>query len=179
MLSVFLKAYYAIRCKPAPYYANYSLWFLFWKPLRKFINVVVVPCIPFNCARILFYRAIGFKIGKNVFIGMRCYMDDMDPSRTIIEDNITISYGCYFATHGKRQTHTNILIRSGTYIGMAAIIISGKEGITLGEKCVVGAGSLVNKSIPPGCTAVGVPATVVARPGHDRQLDTEQEPNDE
>ena len=179
MFSIFLKAYFAIRRKPPPYYAKYPLWTLLWKPMRKFINVVIIPGIPFNYVRVLFYRLIGFKIGKHVFIGMRCYMDDWDPSKTVIEDNVTISYGCYFAAHGKRQGHTNIMIHEGTYIGMAAIIISGRDGVTIGKGCVIGAGALVNKSIPPGCTAVGVPATVVAGPDHDHQLDTEQKPNDE
>lgn len=178
MFSVFLKAYFALRRKPAPYYVNYSLLFIVWKSVRKFINVVVIPCVPFNCARILLYRMIGFKIGKNVFIGMRCYMDDMEPSKTIIEDKVVISYGCYFATHGRKQTHTTILIKSGAYIGMASIILAGKEGITLGEKCVIGAGSLVNKSIPAGCTAVGVPAKVVNSPVGDVPEETKQSPND-
>lgn len=179
MLSVFLKAYYALRRKPAPYYANNSLLYILWKSVRKFINVVVIPCVPFNCARILLYRAIGYKIVKNVFIGMRCYMDDMEPSKTIIEDNVTISYGCYFATHGRKQTHTTILIRSGTYIGMAAIIIAGKEGIKLGEKCVVDAGALVNKSIPPGRTAVGVPAKVIDAPNRQPNEEAGQISDDE
>ena len=33
--------------------------------------------------------------------------------------------------------------------------------IQVGDGCKIGAGSLVLKSLPPGCTAVGSPATVV------------------
>lgn len=104
---------------------------------------------------------IGYKIGKNVFIGMKCYMDDMDPKLTIIEDNVTISYCCKFAVHGKNQPHTRLVIREGSYIGMNTTIVSGKKGVTIGTGCIIGAGSVVTKDIPDNCIAYGVPAKVV------------------
>ncbi|MFA6629824.1 MAG: acyltransferase [Sulfuricurvum sp.] len=148
--------------KMPPYYAHYPLWLAIWKPLRKFINVIIIPSIPFNTVRIFLYRIIGFKIGKNVFIGMKCYMDDIDPSMTIIKDDVTISYGCYFACHGKNQPHTPILIESGVYIGMRSNIMSGKNGITIGTNSIIGAGSLVLNSIAPDTTAYGVPAKIAS-----------------
>ena len=44
---------------------------------------------------------------------------------------------------------------------MRANILSGKNGIVIGENVIIGAGSLVNKSIPDNTTVVGVPARVV------------------
>ena len=152
--------YKKILKKEVPYYAKYSLIKIIWKPLRKFINVVLIPNIPFSNLRVIVYRLIGFKIGKNVFIGMKCYMDDIDPSKTIIEDNVTISYGCYFACHGKGQSHTSIIIKRGGYLGMRCNIVSGKKGITIGENVIIGAGSLVNKNIPADTIAYGVPAKI-------------------
>ena len=104
---------------------------------------------------------IGFNIGKNVFIGMKCYLDDVAIDKTVIEDNVTISYGCYFACHGKNQGHTMIHVKQGTYIGMRCNILSGKEGIIIGEKSIIGAGSLVNRSIPSHMKAAGVPVTIL------------------
>jgi acetyltransferase-like isoleucine patch superfamily enzyme len=122
----------------------------------------VIPNIPFSTLRIFFYKTlIGYKIGKNVFIGMKCYLDDLEPGKTIIGNNVTISYGCYFALHGKNQEHTYIQIKRGAYIGMRATIIAGADGLIIGEDSIVGASSLVNKSIPDGKLAVGVPAKVV------------------
>ncbi|MBL7153753.1 MAG: acyltransferase [Phycisphaerae bacterium] len=152
---------YRIFGKPIPYYANYPLRLLIWKPIRKYINVVIIPNIAFARVRVMMYRMLGFRIGKNVFIGMKCYMDDMEPSGTIIEDNVTISYGTYFAVHGKGQGHTSIHIKDGAYIGMRCNILSGKEGITIGRNAVIGAGSLVNKSIPDNALALGHPIKIV------------------
>jgi acetyltransferase-like isoleucine patch superfamily enzyme len=154
--------YYKIRKKPVPYYAHYPLGLIVWKPIRKFFNVVFIPNIPFSGLRIFLYKTlVGYKVGKNVFIGMKCYLDDLEPGSTTIEDNVTISYGCYFALHGKNQEHTYIHIKRGAYIGMRATIIAGAEGLVIGENSIVGASSLVNKSVPDGKLAVGVPAKVI------------------
>ena len=149
--------YKKVLKKDPPYYAKYSLFAIVWKPIRKYINVVIIPNTPFSNLRILLYRMLGFQIGKNVFIGMKCYMDDIDPKKTIIEDNVVISYGCYFACHGKGQEHTEIIIKKDAYLGIRCNIISGKHGITIGENSIVAAGSLVHKDVPAGTTVGGVP----------------------
>lgn len=154
--------YYRLLKKPVPYYAKYPLWLILWKPIRKFINVVIIPNTPFSNLRIMMYRyLVGYKIGKNVFIGMKCYLDDLEPRHTIIEENVTVSYGCYFSLHGKGQKHSSIKIGKGSYIGMRASIIAGNDGLTIGENSIIGACSLVNKDVPPNSKAVGVPAKVI------------------
>ncbi len=152
--------YKKILKKEPPYYAKYSFVTIVWKPIRKYINVVIIPNVPFSNLRVSLYRMIGFNIGKNVFIGMKCYMDDVAVKNTIIKDNVTISYGCYFACHGKGQGHTTIMIKKGAYLGMRCNILSGKDGIVIGSNSIVGAGSLVNKSIQDGEVGMGVPIII-------------------
>lgn len=147
--------------RPVPYYAYYPLWKIIWKPIRKFINVVIIPNCPFLTLRIWMYRLIGFRIGKGTFIGMRCYLDDLEPQNTIIGDRVGIAYGTYFATHGFGQPHTKIIIEDRVYIGMRCALVSGKDGIRIGTNTIIGACSLVNKSIPPNSIAVGIPVRVV------------------
>lgn len=151
----------------APYYYNYSMLEIVGKPIRKwFTNVIAANC-PFNCIRILIYRICGFKIGKNVFIGMRCYLDDMCYNLIKIGDNVTISYGVYFACHGRNQEHLPIEIKDYTYIGMRASIISKNNsseiggGVQIGQHAVIGACTLVNKNVPDNATAVGVPCKII------------------
>jgi len=150
--------YEKVLGRPAPYYAKYPFWMLLWRPARKFLNVVIIPNIPFNTLRIWLYRLVGYRIGKNVFIGMKCYLDDIEPQNIIIGDNVTISYGCYFACHGRGQGRTRIVIEDGVYIGMRANLVSGKKGITIKKGAIVAAGSLVNKDVEAGATVGGVPA---------------------
>ena len=110
-----------------------------------------------------FYRLCKYNIGKNVFIGMRCYLDDLEPTMFTVEDNCVISYGVFFACHGINQNHTPITIKKGAYIGTRSTVISGKKGITIGENAVIGACTLVNKDIPAGATAVGVPCRILEK----------------
>lgn len=161
--------YEKIKRKPAPYYYNYSLLRIVGKPVRKWIANVVAPNCVFNSIRILLYRLCGFKIGKHVFIGMHCYMDDMCYDLMTIGNHVTISYGVYFACHGKGQGHWPIEIEDGAYIGMRASIISKNtqnsdgRGITIAKNAVVGASALVNKDVPEGATAVGIPCRIIQK----------------
>lgn len=158
------KAYEKINGKKAPYYFNYSILQIVSKPIRKWlVNVVAANC-PFNIVRIYIYILCGFKIGKHCFIGMRCYLDDMCYDLLTVKDNCTISYGVYFACHGKNQKHLPITIEEGAYVGMRASIISKNstgEGVVIGKNAVVGACTLVNKNVPDNATAVGIPCRII------------------
>lgn len=77
--------------------------------------------------------------------------------KIIIGDNVTISYGVYFACHGRKQGHNEIIIENGAYIGMNASIVA-RHSIKIGEGAIVGACSLVNKNVEAGAMVAGVPA---------------------
>lgn len=136
--------------------------------VRKWMSAKIIPHMVLNGWRIFFYRLCGYNIGKNVFIGMRCYLDDLEPGMLTVEDNVIISYGVFFACHGRNQAHYPITIKEGAYIGMRANIISKNadgvtQGVTIGKNAVVGACALVNRDIPDGATAVGVPCRIVEK----------------
>ena len=132
---------------------------------RKWMSAKIIPHMVLNGWRIFFYRLCGYNIGKNVFIGMRCYLDDLEPHMFTVEDDCIISYGVFFACHGRKQQHTPITIKKGAYIGMRANVISGKNGVTIGENAVIGACTLVNKDIPDNATAVGIPCRILEKAG--------------
>jgi len=155
------KLLYQMRGRPVPYYAEYPLRLIVWKPVRKWLNVVLIPNIVFTRLRVALYRLIGYRIGRHVFIGMKCYLDDVDPALTTIDHNAVISYGTYFAVHGPGQNHTPIHIKENAYICMRCTIVSGREGVTIGRNAVIGAGSLVHQSIPDNAVAAGCPARVL------------------
>ena len=160
--------YKKIKKKEPPYYYNYSLLTIIKKPIRKFFTNVIASNCPFNNIRILIYRLCGFKIGKNVFIGMHCYLDDMCFDLMEIKDNVIISYGVYFACHGRNQGHYPIIVEENAYIGMRASIISKNTknkngGVLIGKYSIIGACSLINKDIPPYATAFGVPCKIILK----------------
>ncbi len=129
--------------------------------IRKWMSAKIIPHMVFNSWRLFFYRRCGYRIGKHVFIGMRCYLDDVEPTMFTVEDEAVISYGCFFACHGRKQPHTPITIKKGAYLGMRCNVVSGKNGVVIGENATIGACSLVLTDIPAGATAVGVPCKVI------------------
>jgi len=54
-----------------------------------------------------------------------------------------------------------VTIEDEVFIGTGAVIV---EKVRIGQGAVIGAGAVVTKDIPPGVTAVGVPARPVNRP---------------
>lgn len=79
----------------------------------------------------------GVKVGNKVFIGPR----------------VTFTNDKHPPSHGKGWAQT--IVEDEVSIGAGAIIL---PGITLGKGCVIGAGSVVTKSVPAGETWVGNPA---------------------
>lgn len=133
---------------------------LIWGTVRKFLNVSVIPFIPITFLRVLGYRMLGYRIGRGVFIGMQCYLDDVHPDRTIIEDAATVSYRVTFAVHGPGlYGDTKIIIRKGAYIGTAAVILGGVE---IGDGATVAAGAVVTRDVLPKTLVAGVPARLLA-----------------
>lgn len=162
------KIYENITKTEAPYYYNYSILKIIGKPIRKWLCQTVAYNCPFNCIRIFIYKICGFKIGKHVFIGMHCYLDDMCYNLITIGNNVTISYGVYFACHGKNQKHLPIIIKDYAYIGMRANVLSNnknhkRKGIIIEENAIIGACSLINQDVPDDSTAVGVPCRILER----------------
>lgn len=140
---------------------NISLWKAAMKMPRKWMSAVVIPTIPFNNVRVFLYKLCGYKIGEHTFIGMRCYLDDLCYDKMEIGSHVTISYGVYFACHGRKQNHNRIVIKDGAYIGMRASIIAPKGDVVIGERAIVGAQTLVNASVPDKRYAVGIPSRIL------------------
>ena len=159
---IFVLFFRKITGKDTPsWFRKNSILKLLFKPFIKLLNVVIIPNIPFNTIRIWLYRMIGYSIGKNVFIGMKCYLDDVKPNFMTIEDNVTISYSCIFATHGRAGNswaNKPILIKQGSYIGAGSIIL---PGVVIGKDVTVAAGSVVTKNFKDSLTVAGVPAKII------------------
>ena len=123
--------------------------------------------------------------GKNIFIGNRVIINMnctfVDNNRIDIGDEVLIASNVqiYTATHsthvqermvqdwrpGREICRTYALpvrIEDGAWIGGGAILL---PGVCIGKNAVIGAGSVVTRSIPANCVAVGNPCRVIKRLG--------------
>jgi serine O-acetyltransferase len=88
----------------------------------------------------------------------------------VVEDDVSILHGVTLGGTGKETgVDRHPKIRRGVLISAGVTILGNIE---VGEYSRVGAGSVVLKPVPPGCTVVGVPARVVGCAGSDRPSQT-------
>ncbi|MGB8603315.1 MAG: serine O-acetyltransferase [Rhizomicrobium sp.] len=83
----------------------------------------------------------------------------------VVEDDVSMLHNVTLGGTGKADGDRHPKIRRGVLLSMGAKILGNIE---IGEYSRIGAGSVVLKSIPSHCTAVGVPAKVVNCMGCDR-----------
>ena len=76
----------------------------------------------------------------------------------VVEDDVSIMQDVTLGGTGKESGDRHPKIRRGVLLSLGAKILGNIE---IGEYSRVGAGSVVLKSVPPRCTAVGVPAKLV------------------
>ncbi len=124
----------------------------------------------------------GARIGKNVNICAQVFIEN----DVVIGDNSTLKNGVQLwdgvtleddVFVGPNVTFTNdrfprskiipeqfarTFVMRGASIGGNATIL---PGVTLGEGCLIGAGAVVTKDVPPGAVVVGNPARVYRKGG--------------
>ena len=114
------------------------------------------------------------EIQKNAKVGARCKVS----SHTFIcegvtlEDEVFVGHGVVFTndryprattTAGGLQTEADwqcipTLVKRGASIGSGATLLCG---ITIGERAIIGAGSVVTKDVPAGAIVAGNPARIM------------------
>lgn len=136
---------------------------------------------------VLVFHPENISIGKNVYIGHNSIFKGYYKNELIIGDHTWIGQCCFLHSAGgirigkavgigpmvkiltsvHRETESSgpvmfnelefkeVSIEDGCDIGVGATIL---PGVRIGEGSIVGAGSVVNKNIPPYCVVAGVPA---------------------
>ncbi|MGC4848791.1 DapH/DapD/GlmU-related protein [Micromonospora sp. DT15] len=117
-----------------------------------------------------FARSIGVNLrGRVRFYGVNRSMFGSEPWLITLGDNVYITAGVQFLTHDGgtlilRREHPDlewtapISIGDDVYIGVRSIIM---PGVRIGDRCIIGAGSVVTRDVPDGSVAAGVPARVL------------------
>ncbi|MEI9888258.1 MAG: serine O-acetyltransferase [Rhizomicrobium sp.] len=83
----------------------------------------------------------------------------------VVEDDVSMLHGVTLGGTGKENGDRHPKVRRGVLLSMGAKILGNIE---IGEYSRVGAGSVVLKPVPPGCTAVGVPSHLTHCAGAER-----------
>jgi len=132
--------------------------------LRRYLMAIGMFIIPFSSIRVLLLRACGVRIGNGCYIGFHVMCDTNFPGMISIGDNVTISHGTQIYAHtmtpaqsplaGVYNEAKPVKISNGAWIGAGCLVL---PGVTVGERCMVGAGSVVCKDTDPCSVYAGNP----------------------
>lgn len=120
--------------------------FYFWQKAIEIITGISIPA--------------SASIGHSFYIGH--FGGIVLNAKTVIGSNCNISQGVTIGVSGTEERRGVPEIGDNVYIGANAVI-AGK--IKVGNNCLIGACSLVNKDLPDNSVAVGVPAKIIADRG--------------
>ena len=130
---------------------------------------------PFNHVRTRLvidkWRRCGVKIGVNCYVNHDVVLEkgvEIGDGTTVTGGTLVLTHDAVPATYlpqldrGSVFTRlcrrTNVKIGKQCFIGARCVIL---PGVTIGDKCVVAAGSIVTKDVPSGYVVAGNPAKKV------------------
>lgn len=96
----------------------------------------------------------GIRIENDVLIGSGVHIYTTDHEFSDV--NVAI----YYQGHQEARALNTVILREGCWIGANVVILKGVE---IGKNSVVGAGSVVTKSVPAKTVVAGIPAKVLKK----------------
>lgn len=95
------------------------------------------------------------RIGKNVLIAPNCAFY---PVGHPVRATDRVAYGADGTVTGKYTSGAPIVIEDEVWIGGNVVVT---QGVTIGARSMIGAGSVVTRSVPPDVFAAGNPCRVI------------------
>lgn len=156
--------FFNLISRSIPNFLWYFKWFLTKKSLKSVgINFKFGYNSEFSDHRMI-------EVGDNVFMGLNTIINTTVPVKigndVMFGRSVTIMGGDHnmsvvgipmrYVKEG--GTNTPIVIENDVWVGSNVVIL---KGVVLGEGCVIGAGSIVTKSMPPYSICVGNPCRTI------------------
>lgn len=140
---------------------------------KKKILKILVRLAPISQIRVILLRLCGYSIGEQVFIGEDLIIsDNIHDKNVTIGDRVAIGPRVTLVPNSSpnfsrirpyvKAVNGKIIIEKDAWIGAGVIIL---PDITIGVGCVVGAGAVVTKDVPPFTIVGGVPAKFIKKMG--------------
>ena len=120
-------------------------------------------------------RKTGIEIHPAATIGRRFFIDHgtgvVIGETAVIGDDVMIYQGVTLGGTGKDTGKRHPTIGNRVVVSSGAKVLGPFK---VGDDVKIGAGSVVLKEVPPGCTVVGIPGTIVKRNGKSTTQDLNQ-----
>jgi UDP-perosamine 4-acetyltransferase len=124
-----------------------------WFKARGFVFATLV-----HPAAVLGSRVI-LREGAQIMAGCVLQPDVMIGANSIVNTRASVDHTCRIGAHVHLAPGVtlsgDVVVEDEVHVGVGATVLQGRR---LGAGCVVGAGAVVTRDVPPGVTVVGVPA---------------------
>lgn len=137
--------------------------------IKKIINKIYLTIFAY-INHVGYAKHIGVNMGKNVNIyGNPSDMFGTEPWCITLGNNVHITREVLFVTHDggtllfrhlipDLEMTAPIMVGDYVYIGVRSIIL---PGVTIGNNCIIAAGSVVTKNVPDNSVVGGIPAKFI------------------
>lgn len=144
-----------------------SLWQIyktvsFWKVVKNFIIIQLARYTPFLRVKNWMYRFfLRMEVGKETAFALMAMPDVMFPEKIKVGANSIIGYNTTILAHEyliKEYRIGAVIIGDEVLIGANTTIL---PGVTIGDRAIISAGTLVHKDVAPGSFVGGNPMQVI------------------
>ncbi len=144
-----------------------SLWHVyktvpFWKVVKNFIVIQLARYTPFLGMKNWLYRTfLQMEVGERTSFALMVMLDIMFPEKIKVGRNTVIGYNTTILAHEyliKEYRLGDVIIGDEVMIGANSTIL---PGVTIGDRAIVSAGTLVHKDVPAGAFVGGNPMRVI------------------
>lgn len=139
-----------------------------FRKIKNTVLLLLAYACPSNGMRIRMHRCRGVKIGKGVYLGMFCFLDNLYPEYIVIEDKASVNAGTMILTHFNPMKQFAPILKARVapvIVGEGAIVAVRSTllpGVNIGTRAIVSAGSVVEKNVGAYSIVRGNPAKKVA-----------------
>lgn len=144
-----------------------SLWRIyqtvpFFKVVKNFIVIQLARYTPFLSVKNWLYRTfLRMKVGKQTSFALMVMPDTMFPEKITVGNNTIIGYNTTILAHEyliDEYRLGEVVIGDNVLIGANTTIL---PGVTIGDRAIVSAASLVHKDVPAGAFVGGNPMKII------------------
>ncbi len=144
-----------------------SLWHVyktvpFWKVIKNFIIIQLARYTPFLKLKNAMYRTfLRMDVGNETAFGLMVMLDIMFPEKIHIAENTVIGYNTTILAHEyliEEYRLGEVYIGEEVMIGANSTVL---PGVTIGDRAVVAAGTVVHNDVEAGTFVAGNPMRVI------------------